>query len=115
MNINKRKTKELVNKDKLPNHTHRRNRHSASNRGEDTWHYHHQQPALGRNVDEITRKAGKNCFYCYNSNDQDSRQRPSDGIYNGGPAPTLEYHVQVWATSLTFGAPKWKGGYKDVL
>ena len=27
---------------------HRRNRHSASNRGEDTWHYHHQQPDLGR-------------------------------------------------------------------
>ena len=46
MKINKRKTKELFidfskRKDKLANHTHRRNRHSASNRDENTWHYHH--------------------------------------------------------------------------
>ena len=112
MKINKSKTKELVidlskSEDKLPNHTYRRNRHSASNRGEDSWHYHHhhQQPDMGVHVDEITRKASKRLFLLIQLKRSGIPVEDLLTVYTTVARCTQEYACPAWSTSLT----KWYG------
>ena len=88
---------------------HRRNRHSASNRGENTWHYHHQQPDLGRTRWWNNTKSSQEAVSPATTQTiRHSRWRPSDGIYNGGSAYSgISMSSMVDLTHI--GSPKWYG------
>ena len=81
---------------------------SVSNWGEDTWHYHRQQPDMGRTRWWNNTKSRQEAVSTATTQTiRHSRWRP-DGIYNGGPA-YFGIRMSSMVDLTHIGSPKWYG------